>query len=164
MKNLRGVVLGVLFFLVGSFPLHAQQFSAVSGVVSDKSGGVISGVTVELDNSQLGLHETTTTNDLGFYQFLRKTPAQGYSLTFTKGGFAKLVVSNITLGASTTETRNVSLEVGEVTQSINVEASGEATLNTTDATIGNVIDARAVSELPIQIGRASCRERVSLNV
>ena len=150
MKNLRGVVLGVLFFLVGSFPLHAQQFSAVSGVVSDKSGGVISGVTVELDNSQLGLHETTTTNDLGFYQFLRKTPAQGYSLTFTKGGFAKLVVSNITLGASTTETRNVSLEVGEVTQSINVEASGEATLNTTDATIGNVIDARAVSELPIQ--------------
>ena len=63
MKNLRGVVLGVLFFLVGSFPLHAQQFSAVSGVVSDKSGGVISGVTVELDNSQLGLHETTTTND-----------------------------------------------------------------------------------------------------
>lgn len=150
MKKLRGVVLGVLFLLVGSFPLRAQQFSAVSGVVSDSSGGVISGVTVELSNEQLGLHLTTTTNDLGFYQFLRQTPAQGYSLTFTKDGFAKLSVSNITLGASTTETRNVSLEVGAVTQSISVEAAGEATLNTTDATIGNVIDARAVSELPIQ--------------
>ena len=150
MKNLRGVALGVLFFLAGSFPLHAQQFSAVSGVVSDNSGGVISGVTVELNNEQLGVHETTTTNDLGFYQFLRQTPAQGYSLTFTKEGFAKLAVSNITLGASTTETRNVSLEVGAVTQEISVQASGEATLNTTDATIGNVIDARAVSELPIQ--------------
>jgi Carboxypeptidase regulatory-like domain len=150
MKNLRGVALGVLFFLVGSFPLHAQQFSAVSGVVSDNSGGVISGVTVELNNEQLGVHETTTTNDLGFYQFLRQTPAQGYLLTFTKEGFAKLAVSNITLGASTTETRNVSLEVGAVTQEISVQASGEATLNTTDATIGNVIDARAVSELPIQ--------------
>src|SRR5437588_8857484 len=155
MKNLRGVVLGVLFFLVGSFPLHAQQFSAVSGVVSDKSGGVISGVTVELDNSQLGLHETTTTNDLGFYQFLRKTPAQGYSLTFTKEGFAKLAVNSISLGVSTTESRNVGLEVGAVTQSISVEASGEATLNTTDATIGNVIDGRAVSELPMQFRLAA---------
>ena len=150
MKNLRGVVLGVLLLLVASFPLHAQQFSAVSGVVSDNSGGIISGVTVELTNSQLGLHETTTTNDLGFYQFLRQTPAQGYSLTFSKDGFARLVVSNISLGVSTTETRNVSLEVGAVTQAISVEAAGEATLNTTDATIGNVIDARAVSELPIQ--------------
>src|SRR5215470_10959540 len=87
MKNLRGVVLGVLFLLIGSFPLHAQQFSAVSGVVSDKSGGVVSGVTVELDNGQLGLHESTTTNDLGFYQFLRQAPGQGYTLTFTKDGF-----------------------------------------------------------------------------
>ena len=150
MKNLRGFVLGVLFLFFASLAPNAQQFSAVSGVVSDKSGGVISGVTVELTNSQLGLHETTTTNDLGFYQFLRQAPAQGYSLTFTKEGFAKLVVSNISLGVSTTETRNVSLEVGAVTQSISVEAAGEATLNTTDATIGNVIDARAVSELPIQ--------------
>ena len=148
--NLRGVVLGVVFLLVASFPLHAQQFSAVSGIVSDKSGGVVSGVTVELDNSQLGLHQTTTTNDLGFYQFLRQAPGQGYSLTFSKEGFAKLVVSNISLGVSTTETRNVSLEVGAVTQSISVEAAGEATLNTSDATVGNVIDARAVSELPIQ--------------
>jgi len=150
MRNLRGFVLGVLFLLLVSLPLKAQQFSALSGVVSDKSGGVISGVTVELTNTQLGLHETTTTHDLGFYQFLRQTPAQGYSLTFTKEGFAKLVVNSISLGVSTTETRNVSLEVGSVTQSISVEASGEATLNATDATIGNVIDARAVSELPIQ--------------
>ncbi|HKW61222.1 MAG TPA: TonB-dependent receptor [Candidatus Acidoferrum sp.] len=150
MKNLRGVVLGVLSLLVVSFPLNAQQFSAVSGVVSDTSGGVVSGVTVELNNEQMGVHQTTTTNDLGFYQFLRQTPGQAYSLTFSKEGFAKLVVSNISLGVSTTETRNISLEVGAVTQSISVEAAGEATLNTADATIGNVIDARAVSELPIQ--------------
>lgn len=151
MKKLRGFLFSVLVALLfGSAPLRAQQFSAVSGVVSDKSGGVISGVTVELDNAQLGLHETTTTNDIGFYQFLRQAPGQGYSLTFTKEGFTKLAVSNIALGVSTTETRNVTLEVGAVTQSIQVEASGEATLNTTDATIGNVIDARAVSELPIQ--------------
>ncbi|HXY24817.1 MAG TPA: carboxypeptidase regulatory-like domain-containing protein [Candidatus Acidoferrum sp.] len=151
MKNLRGVVLGVLFVLLfGSLPLQAQQSSAVSGVVSDKSGGMVSGTKVALDNTQLGLHETTTTNDLGFYQFLRLAPGEGYALTFTKDGFTKLVLSNITLSVTTTETRNVTLELGVVTQSIQVEAAGEATLNTTDASVGDVIDARAVSELPIQ--------------
>ena len=151
MKKLGRFVLCAMFtLLLSSVPLRAQQFSAVDGVVTDKSGGVISGVEVELNNEQLGLHETTTTNELGFYQVLHQAPGQGYSLTFTKEGFAKIVVSNVALGVSTTETRNVTLEIGAVTQSIQVQASGEATLNTTDATVGNVIDARAVSELPIQ--------------
>ncbi len=151
MKRLCGFALVVLVSLLFvSLPLHAQQVSAVNGVVSDKSGGVVSGVTVELGNAQLGLHKSTTTNDLGFYQFLRQAPGEGYSLTFSKDGFAKLVVSNLVLGVSSTETRNVTLELGAVTQSIQVEAAGEATLNTTDASVGNVIDARSVSELPIQ--------------
>jgi len=151
MKTQRGFLLGVLLVSsLASVPAQAQQISAVRGVVSDKSGGVVSGVSVALDNAPLGLHETTTTNEWGFYQFLRQAPGQGYVLTFTKEGFTKMVLGNIALGVSATETRNVTLEVGTVTQSIQVEASGEATLNTTDATIGNVIDARAVSELPIQ--------------
>lgn len=150
MKNLRGVVLGVLFLLVGAFPLHAQQFSAVSGVVSDNSGGVISGVTVELENSQLGLHLATTTNDLGFFQFLKQTPADGYELTFTKDGFRKVVFHNITLQISSVETRNATLEVGSVTQMVEVREVGESALDTTDATIGNVISSREVTDLPIQ--------------
>src|SRR6266478_10247117 len=151
MKKLRGFIPGVLVCLLFvSLPLKAQQVSAVNGVVSDKSGGIISGVTVELGNAQLGLHKSTTTNDLGFYQFLRQAPGEGYSLTFSRDGFTKFVISNITLGVSSTETRNATLELGVVTQSIQVEAAGEATLNTTDATVGNVIDARSVSELPIQ--------------
>src|SRR6266436_802857 len=151
MKKLRGFIPGVLVFLLFvSLPLQAQQVSAVNGVVSDKSGGVISGVTVELGNPQLGLHKSTTTNDLGFYQFLRQAPGEGYSLTFSRDGFTKFVISNITLGVSSTETRNATLELGVVTQSIQVEAAGETTLNTTDATVGSVIDARSVSELPIQ--------------
>jgi len=151
MEKLRGFIPGVLVCLLFvSLPLKAQQVSAVNGVVSDKSGGVISGVTVELGNAQLGLHKSTTTNDLGFYQFLRQAPGEGYSLTFSKDGFTKFVISNITLGVSSTETRNATLELGVVTQSIQVEAAGETTLNTTDATVGSVIDARSVSELPIQ--------------
>ena len=128
----------------------AQQTSGVSGVVTDTSGGVVSGVTVNLDNPKLGIHTSTSTNDIGYYQFVRLNPADGFELSFTKDGFRKHVLNNISLGVSTMETRNVSLEVGSVTQSIEVQATGEATLNTTDATVGNVIDTRFVGELPIQ--------------
>lgn len=151
MKKLVGFVLGVMFaLLLGPLSLCAQQFSAVTGVVSDKTGGVISGVTVELDNPQIGVHETTTTNDLGFYQFLRQTPAEGYELTFSKDGFQKIVLHDITLQISTVENRNATLELGSVTQTVVVSGAGESALDTADATIGNVISSREVTDLPIQ--------------
>jgi len=129
---------------------NAQQTSGVSGVVTDNSGGVVSGVTVTLDNAKLGIHTSTTTNDIGYYQFLKLSPADGFELTFTKDGFRKYVISNLTLEISTIETRNAVLEVGSVTQSVEVQASGESTLNTSDATVGNVISTRSIEDLPIQ--------------
>ena len=110
----------------------------------------MSEVQVALDNSLLGSHQETTTNDLGFYQFLHITSAAGYQLTFTRDGFQKVVVSDITLGVSTVATYNEKLELGSVSQTIEVRSAGESTLNTTDATVGNVIDARSVEELPSQ--------------
>lgn len=151
MRKLRGVVGGLLFLAVASFmPVHAQQYSSVSGVVSDKNGDTITGASVTLDNAGLGVHAVTTTNDEGYYQFLRLTPSDSYQLTFAKDGFKALVVSRLAFGVSTAESRNVTLELGQVTTRIEVTAAGEGTLNTTDASVGNVIDTRAVTELPIQ--------------
>jgi hypothetical protein len=136
--------------LFGAPALFAQQFSAVSGTVSDSSGGVIDDVRVSLDNSLTGFHQETTTNDVGYYKFVRINPSDGYAISFTKNGFQKFVFSNVTLGVSTTETYNVTLQVGSVSTSVEVKAAGEITLNTSDATVGSVIDTKAVSELPIQ--------------
>jgi hypothetical protein len=151
MKTLRGTVAGTLFLLFGSFfSLHAQQFSSVNGVVSDKSGAAISDVTVTLENSGIGLHAVTTTNELGHYQFLRLSPTDGYRLTFTKDGFKTVVLSSLSFGVSSAETHNATLELGSLNQTIEVKEAGEATLNTTDATVGNVINSREVTDLPIQ--------------
>jgi hypothetical protein len=151
MSKFRGVVFSLLLVsFLGLGSAHAQQFSSVGGVVSDKSGGAISGVKVELDNSQIGVHAATTTNDLGYYQFLSQTPAEGYQLTFTKAGFTKLVLGGVTLEISSAGTQNATLQVGAMAQTVEVKAVGESSLNTTDATIGNVIDTREVSGLPIQ--------------
>lgn len=151
MREWRGVLCLLTALLCGGFlPLKAQQFSSVSGVVSDRSGGGISGVAVTLENSATGVHEATATNDLGFYQFLRLSPAAGYKLTFAKDGFRTVELSDLTFGVSSAETHNATLDLGSFTQTVEVKEAGESTLNTTDATIGNVINSREVTDLPIQ--------------
>jgi hypothetical protein len=149
MKHLRGFVLGVLVSLLFvSLPLRAQDVSAVTGVVLDKSGAAVGDVEVSLDNEQINIHLKTTTNDVGVYQFPRVPPASAYKLAFSKAGFKKLEISDVALTVATTSTRNATLEVGEVTQFIEVKAATSETLNTTDASIGNVLDTHALENLP----------------
>src|SRR5580704_7405070 len=152
MKRLCSVkwLLAVVVLLVGP-ALRAQQFSGVNGIVSDKSGGSMNGVEVTLDNPQLGIHLTTQTNEIGFYQFLKVTPSESYQLTFVKDGFQKMVLDNIALQVASVESHNVTMQVGSLTQTVEVQSNGGATLNTTDATVGNVIDAKSVAELPLQL-------------
>jgi hypothetical protein len=141
-----GIVLATALLTV--LPVRAQEVSGVTGVVLDKSGLAVGGVAVALDNAKTGLHLETTTNEQGSYQFLRVPPGQGYKLTFAKDGFRKLELSDVALGVETTSTRNATLEVGQVTQTVEVQASAAETLNTTDASVGNVLDARTLRDLP----------------
>jgi hypothetical protein len=140
-----------ILLLVISLTGLGQQTSSVTGVVTDATGAVVRGAEVKLTDTKTSAVQTTKTNDQGVYSFLRVLPGQGYTLTFTAQGFDALTVSSISLGVGVTETHNASLNVGQVTNVVQVTSSGEVTLNTTDATIGNVISTRRLTELPIQI-------------
>jgi hypothetical protein len=146
--RLCAILLGLC--VLAAVPSFAQEVSGVRGVVTDSTGGLVTGATVDLDNPGRGLHFSTTTDDLGSYQFQRVPPATGYTLVFTKVGFRKLTLSDVALGVNVTETRNAALELGDVSQAIEVHADSEATLNTTDASIGNNIDTTRLRDLPAQ--------------
>ncbi len=128
-----------------------QNSAGITGVVTDPNGAVLGGATVKLTDTKTGKEVTTTTNDQGVYSFLKMAPGTGYSLTVTAQGFQTLVISDIALGVGVTETHNAQMAVGAVSNTVTVTSAGEATLNTTDATIGNVIDQRRLAELPIQL-------------
>lgn len=154
MRLIRGIVLlgmaGIAVLMIAG-PAAAQQFSGVTGTVTDPTGGAVVGAEVVLDNAGRGIHLVTVTNDQGVYQFLRLAPSGGYQLRASKDGFQKFVLSDVALGVSTVETRNIKLDVGNVSQVVEVQATGEATLNTTDASIGNVISERQLRDLPVLI-------------
>jgi hypothetical protein len=151
MSKIRVQLLLFMFVLLLQPFLLGQQVSSVTGVVTDKSGGSISGAEVQLADTRTNAVLTTKTNNLGAYTFINVKPGSGYSITFSAPSFQTLSISNVTLGVGITETHNATLEVGSTSTTIVVEAKGEATLNTVDASIGNVMDTRRIVDLPVQI-------------
>lgn len=149
MKRLAFFVLAIC---LSSVAIFGQASSGVTGVVTDQGGAVVPGVEVVLVDTKTSREFTTTTNENGSYAFNNITPGGGYRLTFTSAGFQKYVLNDVQLGIGRTETQNAQLTAGQVSETVEVvSTTGDATLNTTDASIGNVIGQRQLKELPIQI-------------
>jgi hypothetical protein len=125
--------------------------SAVTGVVTDPSGAIVIGANVTLSDAKTSFERTMTTDENGTYRFAQVPPGQGYKLTFGSVGFQTLELTNVTLGVGTVETHNIQLSTSAVTETVTVVDQGGATLNTTDASIGNVIETRRLVDLPVQI-------------
>ncbi|HET9994125.1 MAG TPA: TonB-dependent receptor [Candidatus Acidoferrum sp.] len=129
-------------------PSAAQGVSGAAGVVSDSSGASIAGVEVKLEKPAIGYSATTKTDERGQFEFRRVPPGTGYTLIFKKDSFKAVTLTDLTLAVTEVATHNITLEVGDVTQSIEVRVTEGATLNTTDASIGNDIDTKRIAELP----------------
>ncbi len=145
------VAVFLLLLPVVCFAQATSSTSAVTGTVTDPTGAVVAGATVKLVDTKTSQERTTTTNDRGVYLFSQVPAGQGYTLKISATGFEGLELSGIALGVGNIETHNAQLTVGQVTSNVVVTAEAGATLNTTDASIGNVIDERRLKELPIQI-------------
>jgi hypothetical protein len=150
-KRAHLLVMSLLLLLCPIVAFSQAGTSGVTGVVTDTTGAVVAGATVTLTDTKTSKELSTTTDDQGVYRFNQVTPGTGYTLTFSSPGFQTLVIKDVALGVGQIETHNAQMPVGAVTGTVEVTASNEATLNTTDASIGNVIDERRLKELPIQI-------------
>jgi hypothetical protein len=139
--------LAIAASLFGVVGLFGQATTSITGTVGDGSGAVIPGATVTLSAAGTGVERSITSDERGVYQFLQVAPGT-YSLVFEMTGFSSEVVTDVELLVDTPATLNVSLQVGEVTEVITVEADAVA-LNTTDATVGNAFNETKVRQLPL---------------
>lgn len=140
-------VVAILATLAGT-RVAAQATSAVNGVVTDPSGAVVAGATVTLSNSAIGFTATTKTNNVGEYEFLNVPPSEAYTINVSKEGFRAFTLDKVILNVGAKSTQNVQLVVGGTEVSVEVTSRGGETLNTTDASVGSVIDADRVQDLP----------------
>lgn len=146
-------VLGLAGLLLLPFaPVHAQSSYTASarGVITDASGASIPGAKVTLTETERNLPHTATTDEAGRY-FMTALPPGSYRLGVEAKGFKKYQVTNIQLAVQQQATFDASLQVGELSTS--VEITSEAPLlNTTIATMGQVVENKYMMSLP-NIGR-----------
>jgi len=141
MFNKRVVVVAVALaclFAVLPTGMYAQTAGTVDGLVTDTSGAAIAGATVTLTDKATGSALTMTTNEAGRYVFVNVTPGV-YGLTLSKTGFrlARIAAEKVTVG--TELTLNVTLEVGTMSQTVEVKTVVGAELQTENATMGSTV-------------------------
>ncbi|MFN9920080.1 MAG: carboxypeptidase-like regulatory domain-containing protein, partial [Acidobacteriota bacterium] len=133
-----------LFALVLSAQTSTTQ---LGGLVNDSSGAVVPGATVTATNESTGLRYTQETTAAGQYAFA-SIPVGSYTLSIDAKGFKKFQLTRIVLQINTPATVNANLEVGAASETIQVEANSE-TIQTNNATIGNVVERKAIETLPL---------------
>src|ERR1035438_7637220 len=138
MRNLTGKLVVLMFILLISTHLRAQDVAAITGVVTDPTGAVVQGVSLTLENPSTSVTYKALTNSLGSYTIQNVQPGPGYKITFTAAGFKTEVITDLYLNVSSTRTQNARLTVGGSAQSVEVSAVADnVTLDSADATVGN---------------------------
>ena len=137
----------LLAVIVCASGLEAQTRGTISGYVRDASNAVIPTAKVSLTNEQTGARRETAANEDGFYQFLGLGPG-AYILETDAGSFKHYRNTGITLAIDQNLRVDVQLEVGAVTESVQVTANAAA-VDTRSATLSGVVDDRRVVDLPI---------------
>src|SRR5690242_14460059 len=138
--------IGHLAFLAGV--ACAQSFTAIDGRVVDREGGAISGAFVELTNIDTGMTRSVTTAGVGLFSFGQLPPGK-YSLTAQAPGFSAKTLQDLQLLVNTAATVTIELSVGPLNEKIAVSADS-ARVNTVDASLGNAVDSRMITELPFE--------------
>jgi hypothetical protein len=145
---LRRATTALLALFAVSMSVFAQSDnSTISGEVKDPTGAVVANAKVNVTNEETKADRQVVTNGSGFFTVTNISPGY-YSVSVEAPGFKKFTSTRNKLEAALPYNIAVALSVGQVSDSINVEASA-AQLNTETATVGKTIEAKQLESLTL---------------
>jgi len=149
----RSTVTTVVFLFLMTLacePFLQAQSSISTGIidgrVEDPSGAVITGAAVVLTNTANGYKQVSASNGDGLFSF-SAVPTGVYTLAASASGFRAAQVTNVNASVGQTTAVTVKLEVGDVSQQVQVTADVDV-LNTSDSSISAVVGSLMVDNLP----------------
>ena len=129
--------------------LQAQTLGGITGVVTDKTGGILTATSVTIVGDQTKLTRTLKTSENGTYDFFN-LPIGTYTITFTHEGFQTQKVPSIMVQADRTVTVNATLPVGQVGTVVEVQA--DPLMNAVDTTNGYILEKNQIDTIPLPTG------------
>ena len=153
-------LLAIFFFSTVAF---AQTFQGtLRGRVTDPGGSATANVKVTLTDDATSVNRSTITNDQGEYVFAAVAPST-YTVAAELNGFKRLERKSVQISTQATVTVDLALDLGQVSESVNVTAEAPA-LQTADASTGQAIDAQQITDLPILGRNAFFEEKLAQSV
>ncbi len=152
-RSLRVLAFAVLSFtLLAGGAIQAQTFrGTILGAISDSSGAAVPGATVTIKNLDTGLTRAVTTSEDGSYS-APELPIGNYSVTVEKAGFKSGVVTGIKVEVSSERRVDVTLQPGQVTQTVEVQGEALPMVESTSNTLGGLVESKVITSLPVNGG------------
>jgi hypothetical protein len=151
-QSIIGLVM--LGLLLSSAMLQKAQadelYGRVRGIVTDSTGAALQGVDLKLHNVGTGAMEDALSDSNGSFNFINLKPGQ-YRLTASKDSFKTFEVSGIKVEPNEIYVQNVPMELGGVSETIEV-AANQAEVEQTSMQLTATIDAKTITDLPL-LGR-----------
>lgn len=139
-----------LLALLALFSLSASAqvtSGGIRGTIRDSSGAAIAGAEVHATEINTGYNRSTVSDSSGGYVFTL-LPIGSYRLSVEKPGFKRYSKTGITLSVNQVAGINVDLEIGSVTQTVEVSSNADM-VNTETSEVSTVIGSRQIQELPL---------------
>src|SRR5678816_2542051 len=153
MKRVMGrtgvrVWVALLFSFWTCTAVWGQSTAQISGAVRDQSGAVLPGVEVTATQTDTGIARTAVTNETGSY-VLATLPLGPYRFEASLPGFRGFVQTGIVLQVNSNLVINAVLEIGQVTEQVEVQANASL-VDTRSTAVGQVMENERILELPLQ--------------
>jgi Carboxypeptidase regulatory-like domain/TonB dependent receptor len=136
-----------IVLLLASLAAAQGTDSLLTGAIVDSTGAHIPGAVVTALNINTGVSTTETSNASGVYLFPVLPPGD-YRIVTEKAGFKKNVLDRLTLRTGDHVEQNLAMELGVVTETVQVEANSEA-VNYLTSSQGGLLSAARIADLPV---------------
>jgi hypothetical protein len=148
-RQLNCVPFCLLVWMITSAALLGQtaQTGALTGVVTDPSGRVVSGVAIAVTSTTTGQSRTALTQSNGKY-LVPLLPPDVYKVEISSKNFKTAIYQRVRINVTETAALNAQLQIGSFKEIMTIEAQPEQ-LDVTDAALGHVTDQRVVENLPL---------------
>jgi carboxypeptidase family protein/TonB-dependent receptor-like protein len=141
------VFIALLGLFSAAMALSQVVTGAILGRVTDTTGAVVPGATVQIQNADTGFSQTAQSDSEGRY-LVRNLPLGSYTVTVQQAGFQSQVRRGISLSVGSEVAVNVELAVGNVQEKVEVTAEAPM-IETTNATVSGLVDQDEMRDLPL---------------
>jgi hypothetical protein len=144
----KGALVCFIWGVFATVALSQAGTADIVGTVTDSTGAVLPGATVTAKDTATGLARTQTTGASGDYSFTL-VPIGTYEISVEVTGFKKFTAAQVTIATGDRARVDAPMQVGAVTQTVEVQGEVAAALQTDSATVGSLITTQATQDLPL---------------